>query len=339
MLSVEAAVVRFEEREVLRGLDLRVGGEEVVAVLGPSGCGKSTLLRAIAGLEPLAGGRVTWAGVDLAGTPPHRRRFGLMFQDYALFPHRDVRGNVEFGLRMARLGRDERRRRVAEVLELVGLGGLADRRVSRLSGGEQQRVALARALAPSPQLLMLDEPLGSLDRSLRERLLRELGALLRAARVPAVYVTHDHDEAFALGDRLVVMRDGRVVQSGTPPDVWSRPADEWVAGFLGFGRAVDGAVVGERVATPWGDLPAPPRAPAGPARVVLRPGALRVDPAGRLDGRVDQVTFRGDHLLVRVQPGAGPAVEVATTERVAEGDRLRLALDPAGVLVYPRPRG
>jgi thiamine transport system ATP-binding protein len=235
-LRVEGVSVVLGTRRVLDGVDLGVGPGETVALLGPSGSGKSTLLRAVAGLEPLEAGRVSFAGDDLEGVPPHRRGFGFMFQEGALFPHRDVRGNVEFGLRMAGMRATEREARVAEVLALVGLSGLGERRVSKLSGGEQQRVALARTLAPRPRFVMLDEPLGSLDRLLHDRLVDDLRALLRAASLPALVVTHDHDEARALADRVVLLRDGRVVQHGTLSELASAPRDEWVAAFLGLGR-------------------------------------------------------------------------------------------------------
>ena len=224
MLVVQGVSVRLGSNRVLDGVDVAVGAGETVALLGPSGSGKSTLLRAIAGLEPLESGTVSIAGVDLAGVPPHRRGVGLMFQDDALFPHTDVRGNVEFGLRMAGMSRAARDARVAEVLALVGLGDLAARRVSQLSGGEQQRVALARTLAPRPRVLMLDEPLGSLDRLLHDRLVDDLRAVLRSADVPALVVTHDHDEAMALADRIVLLREGRVVQNDTPGRPLARAA-------------------------------------------------------------------------------------------------------------------
>jgi thiamine transport system ATP-binding protein len=234
-LLVEAVSVMFGARRVLDGVDLGVEPGETVALLGPSGSGKSTLLRAIAGLEPLEAGRMTFAGDDLAGVPPHRRGFGFMFQDGALFPHRDVRGNVEFGLRMAGMRAPERDARVDEVLALVGLGGLGERRVSKLSGGEQQRVALARTLAPRPRFVMLDEPLGSLDRLLHDRLVDDLRALLRAANLPALVVTHDHAEARALAQRVALLRDGRIVAQGTWSELAGAPRDEWVAAFLGLG--------------------------------------------------------------------------------------------------------
>ena len=354
MLRVEDVVVRFGEIAVLDGVSLDVNAGETVAVLGPSGCGKSTLLRAVAGLEPLAGGSITWAGKNLAGVPPSSRGFGLMFQDYALFPHRDVRGNVEFGLRMAGVAAEERVRRVDEVLALVGLADFASRKVAHLSGGEQQRVALARSLAPSPRLLMLDEPLGSLDRALHDHLLVELRDLLEAAALPTLYVTHDHDEAFALADRVVVLRDGRVAQQGPPRDVWLNPADEWIAAFLGFPPAVDAAIDGGVARTPWGvlsvlreSLPViseavgqPPRE-IGPVRVVLRPGALRMDAEGPLIGRVEQLMFRGDRTLARVRLGDGPPLDVTVEGKTGEapgpGSTVRVSVDPTAILIFPPP--
>ena len=337
MLTVSRAVVRFGDSAVVDGVDLEVGDGETVAILGPSGCGKTTLLRAIAGLQPLTSGRICWEGEDLALVPPHRRRFGLMFQEYALFPHRDVAGNVEFGLRMAGVARDERRRRVAEVLDLVGLSALGDRRIAGLSGGEQQRVALARALAVEPRLLMLDEPLGALDRPWHARLLQELGVLLERAELPALYVTHDHEEAFALADRIVMMRAGRVVQVGAVSDVWRHPVDEWAAAFLGFGAAVDAAFTGDGLVTPWGVLavdPAGERARA--VRVVLPADAVRVDDSGPVSGRVVRSVFAGDRVDLTVEAG-GETVRVRVPDRdpPAVGAIVHLTIDPDRVLVYP----
>jgi thiamine transport system ATP-binding protein len=335
-LAVEGARVRFGETAAVDGVDLTVGPSETVAILGPSGCGKTSLLRAIAGLEPLAAGRITWDGADLAGVPAHRRRFGLMFQEYALFPHRDVRGNVDFGLRMTGVDRATRARRVHEVLELVGLAALADRRVASLSGGEQQRVALARALAVEPRLLMLDEPLGALDRLWRDRLLREIGELLERTQLPALYVTHDHEEAFALADRIAVMRGGRVVQTGTPGDVWRRPADEWTAQFLGFGPAVDAECADGGVTAPWGFTPVTATTERGAVRVVLRPDAVRLDPSGPVAGCVTASVFAGDRTELTVDvAGATLRVRVAGRDAAAAGARVRLAIDPDAVLVYP----
>jgi thiamine transport system ATP-binding protein len=336
MLQVEGAVVRFGPNAAVDTVDLTVGDGETVAILGPSGCGKTTLLRAVAGLVPLDAGRITWDGADLAPVPPHRRRFGLMFQEYALFPHRDVAGNVEFGLRMAGVDRAARAQRVDEVLGLVGLTDQRDRRIAGLSGGEQQRVALARALAVEPRLLMLDEPLGALDRPWRERLVREIRALLDRTELSALYVTHDHEEAFTLADRVVVMRAGRVVQQGVPTDVWRQPVDEWTATFLGFGPAVDAVMGDNGVVTPWGTLRAASvRSLRGPVRVVLRPDAVRIDGDGPVVGEVVERVFGGDRAELAIEAG-GARLQARVPERDAPpvGASTRLAIDADGVLIY-----
>ncbi|MFJ4108924.1 ABC transporter ATP-binding protein [Oerskovia enterophila] len=218
----------------VRGVSLDLAPGEVLALLGPSGCGKSSLLRAVAGLEPVAGGSIAWDGRDLAGVPVHRRGFGLMFQEGQLFPHRDVAGNVAFGLQMAGVKRSAAAGRVTELLDVVGLAGYAQRPVATLSGGERQRVALARALAPEPQLLLLDEPLSALDRGLRDRLAGDLRAALVATGTTALFVTHDHDEAFTVADRVAVMDAGRLLQVAAPEDLWRAPASRRVAEFLGY---------------------------------------------------------------------------------------------------------
>jgi thiamine transport system ATP-binding protein len=233
MLSVEDVAVRFGDVLALDGASLQVGPGEVVAVLGPSGSGKSTLLRAIAGLESLAGGRILFQGQDLGDVPVHERGFGLMFQGYALFPHMTVAANVAFGLRMQDQNTAEIETRVKEVLGWVGLERFGERRVDRLSGGEQQRVALARTLAPRPRLVMLDEPVGALDRMLRERLVEDIAELLDRQGAAALYVTHDHDEARAIADRVAVMLAGKVIQIGTYAELEASPATPWVAEFLG----------------------------------------------------------------------------------------------------------
>jgi thiamine transport system ATP-binding protein len=319
MLEVRGLVVRYGELRAVDGIDLRVGDGEVVSVLGPSGSGKSTLLRAIAGLEPLAAGTVCWDGADLAGTPPHRRRFGLMFQDHALFPHRDVAGNVAFGLRMSGVPPAEARARASELLALVGLPGFEARSVRELSGGEQQRVALARALAPDPRLLMLDEPLGALDRALREHLVDELRAIFARRARAVLLVTHDHEEAFALADRVVVIRAGRVEQDADAATVWQRPATPFVAEFLGY-----------NVTRAFGPL------------VAVRPDGLALaTPGAARDGvpvRVIDRTFRRDHFRVQVRTDAGEILDVAVRgELPAPGDTLRLVIDPAAAVALPEP--
>jgi thiamine transport system ATP-binding protein len=227
-LAVENLTVRFGDVTAVDAVSLTVPTGEVFALLGPSGSGKSSLLRAIAGLEPCTG-EIAFDGESVMRMPPHKRRFALMFQDGQLFPHLDVAGNVGYALRIA--GRPSTER-VAELLELVGLAGFERRRVTDLSGGEQQRVALARSLAASPRLVLLDEPLSSLDRELRERLAGELHDILRAAGVTAMLVTHDHDEAGVIADRIGILDAGRLAQTGTLAQLRSDPVSERVARFL-----------------------------------------------------------------------------------------------------------
>ncbi|MGW0120916.1 ABC transporter ATP-binding protein [Streptomyces sp. NPDC003327] len=359
MLTLDDATVRFGARAALDGVDLEVAAHEIVCVLGPSGSGKSTLLRVVAGLQPLTSGRVLLGGADQAGVPTHRREVGLMFQDHQLFPQRDVAGNVAFGLRMRGAGRAEQRERVAELLDLVGLPGAERRAVSALSGGEQQRVALARALAPRPRLLMLDEPLGQLDRGLRERLVVELRELFGRLGTTVLAVTHDQGEAFALADRVVVMRDGRVAQSGAPLEVWRRPASEFVARFLGFDNVVAATVTGVVARTVWGKVPVPEGSPQGERRVLVRPGGVRLAGAGAGadawagagagseaagagvgagvgDGwTVESRTFRGARVAVRLRPSDGPPLEAefALREAPEVGAVVAVEFDPAEIVV------
>ncbi|MET7381759.1 ABC transporter ATP-binding protein [Streptomyces sp. NPDC005526] len=336
LLSLAAATVRLGGRPVLDAVDLDVAQHEIVCVLGPSGSGKSTLLRAVAGLQPLDSGRVLLDGRDQAGVPAHRREVGLMFQDHQLFPQRDVGGNVAFGLRMRGAEKSERAARVGELLELVGLPGAGSRAVSALSGGEQQRVALARALAPRPRLLMLDEPLGQLDRSLRERLVVELRELFGRLGTTVLAVTHDQGEAFALADRVVVMRDGRIAQSGTPLEVWQRPADAFVARFLGFDNVADATVGGQAAVTPWGKVPVPEGAPPGVRTLLIRPAGVRLVPADQgLRCTVAARAFRGTHVAVHLQPGDAPRLEAACALRHAPevGDEVGVEFDAAEIVV------
>lgn len=242
MLEVSRIIKNYEGKPLLRGVSFKVRRGETVCLLGPSGSGKSTLLRIIAGLEDPEGGKVFWNGQDIAAVPVYQRQFGLMFQDYALFPHKTVSENVSFGLKMQKLSKENLETRTRLALEQVDLLGLAERRVTDLSGGEQQRVAFARALAPRPRLLMLDEPLGALDRGLRDQLMQDLRLMLRAIKTPAVYVTHDQEEALFLADRLVILHEGVIIQEGTPEDVYRKPASEWVARFLGMKNIIEGEV-------------------------------------------------------------------------------------------------
>ncbi|KUO17885.1 ABC transporter ATP-binding protein [Streptomyces dysideae] len=337
LLSLEGATVRFGGRAVLGAVDLGVAEHEIVCVLGPSGSGKSTLLRAVAGLQHLDAGRVLLDGRDQGGVPAHRRGVGLMFQDHQLFPQRDVGGNVAFGLRMrGAASRGEQDGQVRELLDLVGLPGAGRRAVASLSGGEQQRVALARALAPRPRLLMLDEPLGQLDRSLRERLVVELRELFGRLGTTVLAVTHDQGEAFALADRVVVMRDGRIAQSGTPLEVWQRPADEFVARFLGFDNVVEGTVVGEAADTPWGKVPVPAGAVQGVRMLLVRPAGVRLVSADSgLRCVVVARTFKGTHVAVQLEAEGAPRLEAACALREAPGvgDVVGVEFDGAEIVV------
>ncbi|WP_445396526.1 ABC transporter ATP-binding protein [Streptomyces sp. LE64] len=335
-LRLDGAGVRFGARTALDAVSLDVAEREIVCVLGPSGSGKSTLLRAVAGLQELHAGRVLFGGRDRTGTPAHQRGVGLMFQDHQLFAHRDVGGNVAFGLRMHGVGREEQRSRVAELLSLVGLPGAERRAVASLSGGEQQRVALARALAPSPRLLLLDEPLGQLDRTLRERLVEELRELFAALGTTVLAVTHDQGEAFALADRVVVMRDGRVAQTGTPSEVWQRPADAFVARFLGFGNLVEGTVSGTVADTPWGRVPVAAGGAQGRRTVLVRPAGVRlVAPGTGLGCEVAARSFRGTHVVLRLKPADAPPLEAVCGVRDAPepGRRVGVEFDPAETVV------
>lgn len=293
-------------------VSIDVAPGEVLALLGPSGSGKSTLLRAIVGLERPTSGSIRWDERDLAGVPVHERGFGLMFQDGQLFAHRAVARNVSFGLEMAGMPRGARRERVAELLAVVGLTGFGDRDVTSLSGGERQRVALARALAPRPALLLLDEPLSALDRALREHLAAEVRAALKQTGTSAMFVTHDHDEAFAVADRIAVLDEARLLQVDTPVGLWRAPATQRVAEFLGFEAFVGASGL------PW-LVGAPGTALLGEADGVLAigPGALTIADDGVLPGRVVAAGFR-----------RGVTETVVDVEGVGEVTVLDRAPDP-----------
>ncbi len=302
----------FDGAPLLRDVSFDVAPSEIVCLLGPSGCGKTTLLNIIAGLEQAESGQVLVEGQDISGVPVHRRGFGLMFQDLALFPHKNVRDNVAFGLRMAGLALQAIDARVSEVLDLVGLAGFEQRDVNQLSGGEQQRVALARSLAPRPRLLMLDEPLSSLDRALRERLMNELRDILTRVGQTAIYVTHDQQEAFALADRVVILNAGRVAQIGAPQQVYRAPADAFVARFLGLTNLIRGwrsEGEGWQVKTALGTLTVADGACGeGEVTVLIRPDAATLDLRGPRDheglevnGVLVERSFRGGHTRIVVR--------------------------------------
>jgi thiamine transport system ATP-binding protein len=329
VLETRHLSVRFGETLAVDDVSLELEAGQVLAVLGPSGCGKSTLLRAVAGLEPSYAGTIAYDGQDLAGVPTHRRGFALMFQDGQLFPHQTVARNVGYPLRLRRVARRVVAAKVAELLDLVGLPGDGDRMPTTLSGGERQRVALARALAVEPRLLLLDEPLSALDAGLRERLADELRDILRRAGTTALLVTHDHEEAFTVADRMAVMREGRLVQSGTLDEVWRHPVDVATAVFLGYATVLTGPAA-RRLAEAAGATGTWPA-------VALRRSALRVAPTGPLPAAVLAARVTPDLLRLTVEvAGVGTVEAVADPDaEVAVGQRVRLAVDPARIAVLP----
>jgi len=333
MLEVTNLTVRFGDKIALDRVNLTVADGEILAVLGPSGSGKTTLLRVIAGLQAPQSGSLSWDGQPLDRVAAHERGFGLMFQDYALFPHRTVAGNVAFGLRMAGMAGDRIRDRVAVVLDWVGLPGYQDRSVGNLSGGEQQRVALARALAPAPRMLMLDEPVGSLDRGMRERLVGELRDLFVERGITTLYVTHDQEEAFGLADRIVIMKDGSVAQVGTPEQVWRKPAGEWVARFLGFDNITDAAIADGVARTSFGRFGIAEEM-SGSHRLVIRPDGFTISAQGTIHGTVVTRSFRGGHYQLQVKAGSTTLeMEIDEYPVPVVGEAVTLSIDPEAVVV------
>jgi thiamine transport system ATP-binding protein len=326
VLEIRDLTVRFGDAETPAvdrvSIDLPAG--DVLAVLGPSGSGKSTLLRAVAGLEPVSSGSVSYDGVDLADVPTHRRGFALMFQDGQLFAHQSVAGNVGYPLRLRRTPARRVTARVTELLELVGLPGFGTRDTTSLSGGERQRVALARALAVDPRLLLLDEPLSALDRGLRERLAHDLRDILVTAGTTALLVTHDQEEAFSVADRMALMRAGRVVGAGTVEEVWRHPADAEAARFLGYATVLEGSAA-QRVLRAAGAVDSS-------QALALRRSALRVHPAGTLGGRVVSARSTPDAVRLTVEvEGVGEVHAVAAAgpgpSPLGVGSDVRLSVD------------
>ncbi|MHC1783889.1 MAG: ABC transporter ATP-binding protein [Anaerolineaceae bacterium] len=334
MLGVKDIEKTYEGKPLLRGLSFSVDAGETVCLLGRSGSGKSTLLRIIAGLELPEKGSVLWQGKDLADVPVHRRNFGLMFQDYALFPHLDVFENAAFGLKMQQVRDSEIQTRVDEALEKVKLKGFEHRRVTDLSGGEQQRVAFARAIAPRPGLLMLDEPLGALDHSLRAQLMEDLRQLLHDTGIPTIYVTHDQEEAFSLADRLILLHDGRIEQTGTPEQVYSHPATVWASHFLGLDNLVDGILEKTEplfVRTALGvfhpHADGQPRGAVEKGMLLLLPSAARVVDRDGIPVRVVDVVFTGDFFKTRLCFSDKFELNFILNTRLERGQNVNIELD------------
>jgi spermidine/putrescine transport system ATP-binding protein len=372
-IRLQSLVKAYGDAQAVRGIDLEIRPGEFFSLLGPSGCGKTTTLRLIAGFEQPTSGEILLDGENLAPVPPHRRPVNTVFQNYALFPFQSVRDNVGFGLRYAKVSKAELRRRVSDALELVQMTPYASRRPSQLSGGQQQRVALARALVLNPRVLLLDEPLGALDAKLRKTLQIELKALQETVGITFVYVTHDQEEALTMSDRLAVMTGGRVVQVGSPSEVYTEPATAYVADFLGSANVIDVEVVGpsaggtgfrlcEQVLVAGGAGHA-----AGAAKLVARPERLSLSPLGSgpggagggavagaadagassgaaggqgLTGLVDRRVYLGAsvHVVVRLSNGATLTVGTpghGSGEGFSPGDAVRVGLPPEALRLLP----
>lgn len=329
----------FDNQPILKGISFQQKPGEILALLGPSGSGKTTLLEIIAGLIEPDQGDCLWDGKSLLNIPPHLRSFGLMFQEYLLFPHKNVRDNVAFGLKMASEKPEITAARVKETLELVGLGGFENRDVSTLSGGEQQRIALARSLAPKPKLVMLDEPLGALDRTIRERLVNDLRHILKKAQQTALYVTHDQEEAFRVSDRVVILGNGKVAQIGTPQEIYYHPSSPYVAKFLGMDNFLTGKALktpeGSIVKTQLGDMQTRYDW-EGEGLVLLRPDRIHLqDPKSKdlpsLEGVVLSSRFSGSALQIEIMVDQTRFLFFSTDSRSLQpdvGDSIRVYFDP-----------
>ena len=321
----------------LDGLDLTITGGEFVALLGPSGCGKSTALNCLAGLLPLTGGAIWLDDRRIDGLPPEQRGFGMVFQNYALFPHMTVRANIGFGLRMARTGKAEMARRVDEALTLVQLGKHAAKFPGQLSGGQQQRVAIARAIVMEPALVLMDEPLSNLDAKLRLEMRTEIKRIHQTLGLTTVYVTHDQEEALSLADRLVLLREGKVQQVGTPEDVYSHPANRFVAGFMGYRNELELPVTSVADKTVVvGELTGTRREELGEVAVAaIRPEDFTVgDGPNAMEVTVEVVEYQGREQAIQARTSSGAALHVRAAARLAPGDRVTVSVPPERVLVF-----
>ena len=334
LITIDSVVKRFDGPDVLRSVSLDAQPREMVALLGPSGCGKTTLLRSIAGLERIDRGRIDIDGTTVSGpgihVRPEDRRIGMVFQDWALFPHLSVGANVGYGLDR----HDRRSGRIEESLELVGLGGLGDRYPSTLSGGQQQRVALARALAPRPRALLLDEPFSNLDTNLRIQVRTEVHRLLTELGVTTVFVTHDQEEAFVLGDRVAVMNGGVIEQLATPATIYETPATRWVADFVGEANLLEGEAAGHHATTCIGTVPLD-TARTGPVEVVIRPEHLVLEPGD--DASVELVEYYGhDHVSIVLYPdGRRFRVRATGAPRFERGQSVTVRSDGSPSSGFP----
>ena len=345
MLEVIDLVYNYDGKPLLEGINFRVGEDEVLCLLGPSGGGKSTILRIIAGLEKPLGGKVLFNGKDLANVPVHKRNFGLVFQDYALFPHLSVYENIAFGLKMKGENTTDIDSKVKNILRQVGMEAFAERKVTDLSGGEQQRVALARSLVVRPSLLMLDEPLGALDYSLRRSLIGELKDLLGKNGIPAIYVTHDQNEATSLADRIAILHDGKILQTDTPEGLFSHPDSQWMASFLGFTNYISGTGTkdGRILVHNFGrDVLIEGEKPAAEGKaydVLLKKCRVKTPHiAGifELDAVPTQNIFRGDNYKITLLIDDNVSIQIRNEQLLPDGEKVRLCCRREDIIIYEK---
>ena len=345
LLEIKKITKSYQNQILLDGISFSVENDETICLLGPSGGGKSTILRIIAGLETAESGSVVWKGKDISEVPPYARHFGLMFQDYALFPHMTVYENVAFGLRMQKRSEHVINVKVTEALKLVNMDNYISRRVTDLSGGEQQRVALARALAPDPQLLLLDEPLGALDRTLREKLGEELRGLLRKMKIPAIYVTHDQQEAFSIADRILVLYQGGIVQTGTPHEVYSHPASPWLATFFGMDNQIHGIVDSLnplKVSTDIGDFECECQESefhkGDQVILVFKPTGAELSQnsimKNMIEGQVVETIFSQDRFKTKIAFKKNIFFEFLLGSEIKVGNRIKVSVMPESILCF-----
>jgi putative spermidine/putrescine transport system ATP-binding protein len=340
-VRIEACGKTFADgTRALEPATLDIARGETLVLLGPSGCGKTTMLRIIAGLDsPDAGGRVLFDGADMTAVPIERRNVGMVFQSYALFPNMSVADNIGYGLKIRGVGREERAKRVAELVALTNITGLEDRRIDQLSGGQRQRVALARAVAIRPGILLLDEPLTALDAALRDRLRSELNRLLRSLGITTIYVTHDQAEAMELGDRIVVMRKGVIAQIGTPRDIYFTPNSRFVAEFVGAANILQAAVSDGHLVLPGGRLALAGATNTSSAIAMVRPETIRIVGNGdaSLRGVIDSVSFIGDRQRIVVSAASDKllVIDAPNQTAVKTGDHVGLSIAPEAVRLLP----
>ena len=340
LISLRGIRVDYDDEPVLKGIDLDIMDKEFITFLGPSGCGKTTTLRIIGGFIQPKEGDVFFGGVRINDLPPYKREVNTVFQRYALFPHLNVYENVEFGLKVAKVPEKERRASVKEMLKLVGLSGYDKRHINQLSGGQQQRVAIARALVNRPKVLLLDEPLGALDLKLRKEMQVELKRIQQALEITFIYVTHDQEEALTMSDRVVVMRDGNILQIGTPQDIYNEPCNAFVGDFIGESNMIDGIMHKDflvEFANDYFDCVDKGFQSKERVQVVVRPEDFKIVPAdqGKISGIVESVIFKGVHYEIMVD-AMGYKWKIHTTQYVEPGTLIGMNVAPMDIHIMKR---